>query len=148
MNRALSVSDLTFIVNKDDSQPLRTGILASAQHLDDADEALTKGLASVPKKAHNDLINVMNLVVGSTAGYENDSQILEQMRFIVDENKSDLHAAGIRRLSFVLGGKVGTYPKYFTFKSTSEKAEYVEDQVIRHIEPALAFQLELELFWC
>ena len=35
--------------------------------------------------------------------------------------------------------QIGQYPKYYTFTGP----DYEENKVIRHIEPALAFQLEL-----
>ncbi|ODV86304.1 hypothetical protein CANARDRAFT_6793 [[Candida] arabinofermentans NRRL YB-2248] len=144
MNRALSVSDLTFMINKSDSQPLRTGILIPASHIDDSEEMLLKGLEYVEKPKGGNLINVCNVVIGSTEGYEEEEKITELMQQIVDYNKDELKSAGIRRITFVLGDKVGSYPRYYTYKASADASEgYAEEEVIRHIEPALAFQLEL-----
>ncbi|QPG73096.1 acetyl-coenzyme-A carboxylase [Brettanomyces nanus] len=146
MNRAVSVSDLTFMINKNDSQPLRTGVLVSAPHLDDAEDALSKGLDAVKHiadKNGDDLLNVCNVMVNSTDGFQSQDHVLTRMKEIVDDNRADLNDAKIRRITFVLGDKAGSYPKYYTFKTSSSFAEYKEDQVIRHIEPALAYQLEL-----
>lgn len=144
MNRAVSVSDLTFMISKNDKQPLRTGVLVSAPHLDDAEEALSKGLLELKSStSESSLINVCNVVINSTDGYIDQEHVLSRMREIVDDNRADLNGARIRRITFVLGDKAGCYPKYYTFKTSSPAKPYVEDQVIRHIEPALAYQLEL-----
>ncbi|CDK26741.1 unnamed protein product [Kuraishia capsulata CBS 1993] len=153
MNRAVSVSDLTFMINKNDTQPLRTGILVPAAHLDDVEEMLSKGLDVIPKKtkpsapvpdrsnspAEGGLKNVCNIFVGSYEGFSSEAEVLARLHEILRDNKDDLLASGIRRVSFVFGDKIGAYPKYYTFKGPN----YDEDDVIRHIEPALAFQLEL-----
>ena len=47
--------------------------------------------------------------------------------------------ACIRRIT-VCVHKYGHMPKYFTYRS---RDEYKEDTIYRHLEPALAFQLEL-----
>ncbi|KAG7708330.1 hypothetical protein KL914_002056 [Ogataea haglerorum] len=141
MNRALSVSDLTFMINKDDSQPLRTGILVPADHLDDVEDMLSRGLELADVGEGQSPINVCNVFVQSTEGYDTEEDLLKQMAEIVDSMRHELHDALIRRLTFVLTDHVGSYPKYYTFKYTD--GAYVEDQVIRHIEPAMAFQLEL-----
>lgn len=145
LGRAVSVSDLTFMINKNDTQPVRTGVLVAAPHLDDAEAALSTGLDEILKNTtHNtDLINVATVVISSTEGYKNETQILARMQEIANDNLQQLNDAGIRRVSFVLGDKPGFYPKYFTFKSSGPGAKYTEDEVIRHIEPALAYQLEL-----
>ncbi|GMM31007.1 acetyl-CoA carboxylase [Martiniozyma asiatica (nom. inval.)] len=144
MDRALSVSDLTFMINKNDSQPLRTGALVAAKHLDEAEDAFISGLNAIIKEAKEtkELVNVFNVIIDSIEGYDDQSKVLTQMQQYVDEHKSDLIAGGVRRVTFVLGDKDGSYPKYFTFKVSPEGA-YSEDQMIRHVEPALAYQLEL-----
>ncbi|KAJ2784730.1 acetyl-coenzyme-A carboxylase [Coemansia javaensis] len=51
----------------------------------------------------------------------------------------ELRESGIRRLTYVLQ-RAGQHPGTFTFR---ESADYAEDKTIRHIEPGLAYQLEL-----
>ncbi|QLG70770.1 hypothetical protein HG535_0A07120 [Zygotorulaspora mrakii] len=153
MNRAISVSDLTYTADSQ-SSPLRTGILASADHLDDVDEILSQSLEIIPHgnslssngpapdrsgSAAPSLSNVANIYVNSTDGFESDVDVLKRLREILDLNKQELIDAAIRRITFMFGFKDGSYPKYYTFKGPS----YDEDETIRHIEPALAFQLEL-----
>ena len=68
-----------------------------------------------------------------------DKEVLERINSIIDEYKNELTARRIRRVTFICGHKDGTYPGYFTLRAPL----YREDDSIRHIEPALAFQLEL-----
>jgi hypothetical protein len=50
-----------------------------------------------------------------------------------------LHARDIRRVTFLVVQRDG-FPKYFTFRAS---LGYAEDTIYRHLEPALAFQLEV-----
>lgn len=145
MNRAVSVSDLTFMINKNDSQPVRTGVLAAAKHLDDAEATLSDALASLAKdiKDPSALVNVCNIFVTSTDGYDSEDAIIAKMDKIANDYKSELNKVGIRRITFVVADNFGSYPKYFTFKTSEVGKPYTEDTMIRHIEPALAYQLEL-----
>ncbi|CEP61144.1 acetyl-CoA carboxylase ACC1 LALA0_S02e07712g [Lachancea lanzarotensis] len=151
MHRAISVSDLTYI-SEGDNQPLRTGILVASKHLDDVDDGLSKGLQRIPhyQANHNGpvpdrsgnnatLSNIANVTVSSTDGFDSEEDVLTRLREILDINRQHLVDASIRRITFVFGYNDGTYPKYYTFRGPG----YVEDETIRHIEPALAFQLEL-----
>ncbi|CCH45634.1 acetyl-CoA carboxylase, putative [Wickerhamomyces ciferrii] len=158
MGRAVSVSDLTFISN-DESQPLRTGILVPAHHLDDVEDALVRGLEKVPRRSSSVsdassrgpapdrsapssnavLANVASVVVANADGFESEEEILEKLNEILTDAKDELVATSIRRITFIFGSTDGSYPKYYTFRGP----DYKEDETIRHIEPALAFQLEL-----
>ena len=156
MGRAVSVSDLTFI-STDDSQPLRTGILVPANHLDDVEDALVRGLEKIPHR-HSSvsesrgpapdrsnpqtnavLSNIASVVVANADGFESEAEILAKLNEILAETKEELVATSIRRITFIFGSTDGSYPKYYTFRGPN----YEEDETIRHIEPALAFQLEL-----
>lgn len=148
MNRAASISDLTFVVDHKTEQKIRTGILVPVRHIDDIDEMLLAGLDKInPADAISfkagstdpEYLNVVNVVVNSIDGYETEEEVLVRIQEVLDDNKDDLKAAGVRRITFVFANNVGTYPKYYTFTAP----DYTENMVIRHIEPALAFQLEL-----
>lgn len=147
MNRAASVSDLSFTVDSKSSQNARSGILVPARHIDEVDEILLAGLEKInPADAISfntgsepEYTNVVNVVITSVDGYDTEEAALERIAEIIDDNREDLKAAGIRRITFVLANTVGTYPQYYTFVAP----DYTENKVIRHIEPALAFQLEL-----
>lgn len=147
MNRAASVSDLSFTVDSKSSQKARSGILVPARHIDDVDDMLLAGLERInPADAISfnigsepEAANVVNVVITSIEGYDTEEAALEKISEIIDDNREDLKAAGVRRITFVFANTVGTYPKYYTFVAP----DYTENKVIRHIEPALAFQLEL-----
>lgn len=147
MNRAASVSDLSFVVDNKKEQKTRSGILVPARHLDDLDEMISAALAKLDTDAitfsagsnQPQFQNVFNVIVGSIDGYLSEEEVLAKVNEVLDEFKEEFTAAAIRRVTFVFANDIGTYPKYYTFTAP----EYTENKVIRHIEPALAFQLEL-----
>ncbi len=148
MNRAASVSDLSFVVDEKKQSITRLGVLVPARHVDDIDDVLSAALdklqpvdaitfeAGVTQPKH---YNVINIIVNSIDGYVSEGEVLNKVEETIEEFKDDLSVAGIRRITFVFANKVGQYPKYYTYTAP----DYRENKVIRHIEPALAFQLEL-----
>lgn len=147
MNRAASVSDLSFVVDNKSSQNNRTGVLVPVRHIDDMDDMLLAGLEKIQPtgaisfKAGQTpaFMNVVNVVVSSIEGYESEDEILAKINEVIEDTKEELKSAAVRRVTFVFANNIGTYPKYYTFTAP----DYLENNVIRHIEPALAFQLEL-----
>jgi len=164
--RIHSISDMTYLNSRVEGEPTRKGVVVPVEYLDDADDFLSKALdifpvASAPKKksalnlkdgltsrrtpasapaieSPDELTGVVNVAVRDAESLD-DKEILERIRPIVDQYKDELYSRRIRRLTFICGHKDGTYPGYFTFRGP----EYKEDTSIRHVEPALAFQLEL-----
>ncbi|KAI3380044.1 hypothetical protein SNEBB_002054 [Seison nebaliae] len=68
---------------------------------------------------------------------DNDwSSILQQF---IKGRKQLLNDANIRRVTFIIA-KMRQFPLYFTFRA---RDHFVEDRIYRHLEPALAFQLEI-----
>ncbi|KAJ1721084.1 acetyl-coenzyme-A carboxylase [Coemansia erecta] len=63
----------------------------------------------------------------------------ERLRAFTQLQAAALRESGIRRLTYVLQ-RAGQHPGTFTFR---ENIDYAEDKTIRHIEPGLAYQLEL-----
>ena len=55
------------------------------------------------------------------------------------EKRDQLKSRGIRRITFLLLFQ-REFPKYYTFRS---RTQFMEDRIYRHLEPALAFQLEV-----
>ena len=68
-----------------------------------------------------------------------DETLKQQLQPLLQRNSFELREHGIRRVTIVLFRK-GQCPGYFTFR---EATDYTKDQTIRHIEPAMAYQLEL-----
>ncbi|KAJ2784056.1 acetyl-coenzyme-A carboxylase [Coemansia interrupta] len=63
----------------------------------------------------------------------------ERLHAFTQQQAGALRESGIRRLTYVLQ-RAGQHPGTFTFR---ENIDYGEDKTIRHIEPGLAYQLEL-----
>ena len=164
-SRISSISDMSYLVQKGINEPERKGVIVPVQYIDEAEEYLMRALELFPaqgpwKKSQGNLLpdlskqrkpaspkpdqevdelfNVCNVAVRDAESYE-DSEILSRISSIVNEYKDELLSRRVRRLTFICGHNDGTYPGYFTFRGPT----YSEDDSIRHIEPALAFQLEL-----
>ncbi|EFY98949.1 acetyl-CoA carboxylase [Metarhizium robertsii ARSEF 23] len=169
VKRIYSISDMSYLTSKWDEEPTRKGIIIPCKYLDDAEELLQKALEtlafhnkqnrqhnatailkdlsgkrkpfnSVQKdvKTDDELSAVLNVAVRD-AESNDDKELLTRIKPIVEQFRSELLVRGVRRLTFICGHGDGSYPGYFTFRGP----EYLEDDSIRHSEPALAFQLEL-----
>ena len=89
-------------------------------------------------------VNILNVFVGEFAagGHESkldDEQLAEMFYEFAQEKKEPLKARNIRRLTFSVAQKRQP-PSYFTYRA---RDDYKEDKIYRHLEPALAFQLEI-----
>jgi len=166
LGRVHSISDMSYIDRKTGaSEPSRRGAVVPVPFIDEADEYLMKALEAFPvaagykskaaagvtlktqlssnrapaaAQADDELTAVCNVAVRDAESTD-DKEILARLLPIVKDYKDELLARRVRRLTFICGHKDGTYPGYYTFRGPA----YEEDSSIRHIEPALAFQLEL-----
>lgn len=159
MSRAISVSDLTHLFdNNDSTDPLRYGAVVPVKDLEDIDEAISHAIELFPRvgggiemKANGPtpnrgpapqpkvLKNICSILVSGDHSSVSDDELLATISEAIEDYKEDLDAASIRRLTFLIAGAVGQFPRYFIFRGP----DYVEDKAIRHVDPALAFQLEL-----
>lgn len=165
-NRISSVSDMTYLHTRTGDESTRKGVILPVQYLDEAEEYLPRALENIPSSdirnksygqldvpslnrgrapsplgnriRSEELTSVCNVAVQDAESYD-DNELLTKINDIIGEFKVDLLARKVRRLTFICGHTDGKYPGYFTFRGP----EYNEDDSIRHIEPALAFQLEL-----
>ena len=169
MKRISSISDMSYLLQKDEGEPIRKGVILPVPYLDDCEEFLPKALDAFPRadlqakrpsqssqtgllpglegmrrpqvnraNSEDELSGVCNIAICDVEG-DSDEEIVRRVTRIVQDNKDELLARKVRRLTFMCGHKDGTYPGYFTFRGPT----YVEDQSIRNSEPATAFQLEL-----
>lgn len=164
--RISSISDMSYLANQTENEPTRKGVIVPVQYLDETEEYLMRALEIFPiagskknRPAGNglmpelggkrkfpapkldnedELASVCNVAVRDSESLD-DAETLARIQAIVENHKEELLARRIRRLTFICGHKDGSYPGYFTFRGPN----YEEDDSIRHIEPALAFQLEL-----
>ncbi|KAL8948361.1 MAG: hypothetical protein Q9222_005445 [Ikaeria aurantiellina] len=160
--RISSISDMSYLVNKGANEPMRKGIILPVQYFDETEEYLMRALETLPsmstqtrsvgmpdpavqrrrsspeKDIKDELTAVCNIAIRDIESFD-DAEILSRMSSLVEDYRDELLSRKVRRITFICGHKDGTYPGYFTFRGPT----YAEDNSIRHIEPALAFQLEL-----
>ena len=86
-----------------------------------------------------DPMNIMNVAVKMSDAFKSDADISQLLGRFCRNNADLLKENGIRRITFTVV-RPKEFPKYFTFRSRSQ---FEEDGIYRHLEPALAFQLEL-----
>jgi acetyl-CoA carboxylase / biotin carboxylase 1 len=161
--RIHSISDMSYLSGRWEEEPNRKGVIVPCKYLEDAEELLPKALETLPvrrkrsgpglisdlsgkrkpvaprpREEDDELSAVINVAIRD-AESRDDQEILSRILPIVSQHKEELLARRVRRLTFICGRNDGSYPGYYTFRGP----DYVEDDSIRHSEPALAFQLEL-----
>lgn len=82
-------------------------------------------------------IYIMNLALQSDGA--DDASLSKSFENFCQERKEVLKSNGIRRVTFIVCDKF-RFPRYFTYRYRNG---YIEDTIYRHLEPALAFQLEI-----
>lgn len=151
--RVASFSDLTYALESSisASEPVRHGAMFSARSLQEIERDLPGVLRLIPsgdegekRPEHAERKNVLNIALllakDSTTEDIGDAAFHERFNEITVKYAKELEARSMRRVTFLIC-RQGTYPSYFTMrKSESRWQELVQ---IRNIEPALAFQLEL-----
>ncbi|KAF9288230.1 acetyl-coenzyme-A carboxylase [Mortierella alpina] len=149
-NRVASVSDMSYLINKADPEPVRTGAILAVRDVKELEDRFESILNFFPSHKSNKHLshlaaasvhnNVLNVVIKSESVHPNDDDYwLNLLSPIVKGETERLRSHGIRRMTFLIF-RQGNYPSYFTFR---ERNNYAEDQTIRHIEPAMAYRLEL-----
>ncbi|TSO98495.1 Acetyl-CoA carboxylase 2 [Bagarius yarrelli] len=90
------------------------------------------------KSMRENPIHIINVSIKS-ADTEDDDALVTAFTDFAQSKKSVLYEYGIRRVTFLVAQK-REFPKFFTFRA---RDEFQEDRIYRNLEPALAFQLEL-----
>uniref|UniRef100_A0A4W5K3R1 acetyl-CoA carboxylase n=1 Tax=Hucho hucho TaxID=62062 RepID=A0A4W5K3R1_9TELE len=90
------------------------------------------------KSIQDEPIHILNVAIKTDSDIDDDG-LAAMFREFTQTKKSLLFEHGIRRLTFLVAQK-REFPKFFTFRS---RDKFEEDRIYRHLEPALAFQLEL-----
>lgn len=166
--RVMSISDMSYLAHRTEPEPARKGAIVACRYLDDAEEMLAKALEVLPlvgrkrksvvpglipdlsgkrrpappprmDSSEEELSAVVNVAIRD-AEIQGDQDTLDKIVPLIKSVKEELLARRVRRVTFICGRKDGQYPGYYTFRGPS----YDEDTSIRHSEPALAFQLELD----
>lgn len=151
-HRSASVSDLTYMISRHQSQPVRTGAIASFPNLTALNRGFGKVASMLPpfdsaefRQRHginNQPPNVINIALRI---FEEKDDMSESawsttVTEFVNAHKEVLVRRGVRRVSILICRR-GQYPVYFTLREYD--GTWGEEQALRNIEPALAFQLEL-----
>ncbi|XP_029467592.1 acetyl-CoA carboxylase 1 isoform X2 [Rhinatrema bivittatum] len=105
------------------------------------------------KSAREEPIHILNVAIKTDCDIADDG-LAAMFRDFTQSKKAVLIEHGIRRLTFLVAQKDFSkqvncevdqrfqreFPKFFTFRARNK---FEEDRIYRHLEPALAFQLEL-----
>lgn len=105
------------------------------------------------KSIQDEPIHILNVAIKTDSDTDDDG-LAAMFHEFTQSKKSLLFEHGIRRLTFLVAQKDfrkqvncevdqrfhREFPKFFTFRA---RDKFVEDRIYRHLEPALAFQLEL-----
>ncbi|KAM6297727.1 acetyl-CoA carboxylase 2 [Aegotheles albertisi] len=90
------------------------------------------------KNIREEPIHILNVAL-RCAEHAEDEKLVPIFRAFAQSKKNVLVDCGIRRITFLIAQQ-RVFPKFFTFRA---RDEFAEDRIYRHLEPALAFQLEL-----
>ncbi|XP_074527459.1 acetyl-CoA carboxylase isoform X2 [Halichoeres trimaculatus] len=90
------------------------------------------------KNTRENPIHIINVSI-KTADTEDDDALVTAFTAFAQSKKAILFEYGIRRITFLIAQK-REFPKFFTFRA---RDGFQEDRIYRNLEPALAFQLEL-----
>ncbi|XP_069882456.1 acetyl-CoA carboxylase 2 isoform X1 [Dipodomys merriami] len=90
------------------------------------------------KNLREEPIHILNVAI-QCADHLEDEALVPIFRTFVQSKKHILVDYGLRRITFLIAQEK-EFPKFFTFRA---RDEFAEDRIYRHLEPALAFQLEL-----
>ncbi|ORX57605.1 acetyl-CoA carboxylase [Hesseltinella vesiculosa] len=149
--RIASYSDLTFLLNKTEEEPIRTGAMVALKTLEELEAELPRIMTAFeeeplppmlmkqppPDKTEERMENILNI---SIQGQDmEDDTLRKNMTTLIQAHSDAFRKAALRRITLVVCRDNQT-PDYYTFR---ERNGYEEDETIRHIEPALAYQLEL-----
>lgn len=142
-----SFPDLTGLAIRAEKSSLeRQGLMLPFESLKDMEERLPNVLATMSKET--DTLNfdsrrlVLNVVFKSSIlkGLNGDDHVaIEKLTTAVGAIRHELQRWQVGRITFVLV-RENKFPLFFTYR---RELEYDEDQIIRHVEPAMAYQLEL-----
>lgn len=150
VNQRSSRGCSSLLIKQKQSQPVRTGVTALFSDLAALGEGFGKIVALLPlfdpetcqRYGSMEPINVLDLALRIFDKADNISEEgwAEHVLELVNERNSTLVKRGVRRITIVMC-KHGQYLLDFTLRGSD--GNWVEEQAIRNIESALAFQLEL-----
>ncbi|CAL1538931.1 unnamed protein product [Lymnaea stagnalis] len=110
------------------------------------DNISTQSGSNVSDSSSDDPTHIINVAM-KRLDTDDDDALANLFQVFCKQRAKALNGRGIRRVTFVVANSVScstfferAMPKYFTYRA---KFEFCEDRIYRHLEPALAFQLEI-----
>ncbi|KAK9765298.1 acetyl-coenzyme-A carboxylase, variant 3 [Basidiobolus ranarum] len=139
-HRILSLSDMSYIQGKDNT--LRKGLMVSFRDIGELEAQFTRILSIYSSQTSEAQLskNILNISIEIPITEEIQDELWHnRLKEFLQLRSEELRHRGIRRVTFLLC-RQGQTPAFFNFR---ENNNFEEDKTIRHIDPALAYQLEL-----
>ncbi|PLW25519.1 hypothetical protein PCASD_22787, partial [Puccinia coronata f. sp. avenae] len=128
-----SFSDLTYVVNQLQDEPMQSGVMFGIKRLEDLDKFIPSVLLKFP--------DVQPKLLNPDPDGEPHHNMLN-IAYRLDDLKSDqTDAEGPSGIVTFKICRKEQYPSYFTLRKNAETRNWEEVVAIRDIKPALAFQL-------
>jgi acetyl-CoA carboxylase / biotin carboxylase 1 len=140
------------MITKSQIEPIRTGVISSFPDASALEKGFNNLISLLPpfhaeefKQRHGGDAQAPNVLyialrLFDPADDKSDDAWREIFVRLINERKDVLVSRGVRRLTFMICRR-GQYPWYYTMRNMG--SAWAEEEAIRNIEPALAFQLEL-----
>lgn len=138
--RQASTTDLADYMQRRTRPKLRVGTMTSCLRLSQLGETLERTIkyfGTPPAEP----VNVLNVAITDDEQCA-DAAVLPRIAGIVEGQAAQLSAAGLRRVTVLLC-QPGVYPLFVTYRRL-DTGEWREQRSIQNVEPALAYQLELD----
>lgn len=94
---------------------------------------------SLLKEKESNPMYIINVVIKTKHKGSDDDNESRRFELFCQLRKSELIRHSVRRITFIACDKF-RFPKYYTYR---HRDDFYEDRIYRHLEPALAFQLEI-----
>lgn len=120
---------------------LRQGTMTSCSTFEDLRDVIPRALNYFRPRPGAPATNVLNIAVTQEAS-TTDAEARSEFEKWTNEFSEQLKQAAVRRVTF-LHCQPGVYPWFTTLRGDAN-GKWSEEKAIRNIEPALAYQLELE----
>ncbi|EGF84402.1 hypothetical protein BATDEDRAFT_18673 [Batrachochytrium dendrobatidis JAM81] len=141
-----SFRDLRSLNYGSDFATPRRGAICAFESVDQLCTHLPRILAeygvskSTTEMDNRSISDVWNIAIRDDSGSYTDKEIHGILHTTIAKCHAELRQSFVRRITIMVV-RFGQFPRYFTFKATRN---YFEDALLRHIEPAMAYQLEFE----
>ena len=138
--RQASVTDLAQAHRRRTHPKLRLGAMTSCAHVADLPRTLAQTLQFFGDRP-GEPVNVLNIAV-TEEEFVSDVDVLPLVERVIDAMRGAFNTARLRRVTVMLC-KRGQYPLFATYRR-DEADEWHLQRAIQNVEPALAYQLELD----